>query len=101
MVWKQLQIRDPRGKPQIVNVSGGLESARSLLQISQWCEHRYGVREVGQEKGMRPYDIPWVVLDSTLAKRTWDWQPTISVEAIMSQIASHADANPDWLSVSM
>ncbi|MEZ6138415.1 MAG: NAD-dependent epimerase/dehydratase family protein [Pirellulaceae bacterium] len=28
--------------PTIVNVSGGLRSARSLRQLSSWCEKRYG-----------------------------------------------------------
>jgi CDP-paratose 2-epimerase len=41
-----------------------------------------------------------MVLDSTRAKRQWDWQPTVRVEQILEEIAQHAEAHPEWLEVS-
>jgi nucleoside-diphosphate-sugar epimerase len=45
----------------------------------------------------RPFDIPWMVLDSSLAKETWNWSPTIPLTDILEEIAQHAEANPDWM----
>jgi hypothetical protein len=44
--------------------------------------------------------LPWVVLDPTLAAETWHWQPTTPVESILEEIASFADANPNWIATS-
>ena len=54
----QLQASD-----RIVNVSGGAKSAMSLRQLSQWCEERFGPREVAADGSARAFDIPWIVLD--------------------------------------
>jgi CDP-paratose 2-epimerase len=86
--------------PRIVNVSGGLESSRSLAQLSDWCSARWGSHPVSSAPEPRPYDLPWVVLDSTLAAQTWDWRPQTPVEAILTEIADFADAHPDWIKVS-
>jgi CDP-paratose 2-epimerase len=55
---------------------------------------------VAHDASSRPYDIPWMVLDSTKAKRQCDWQPTLSVEQILEEIAQHAQAHPEWLEIS-
>jgi CDP-paratose 2-epimerase len=47
----------------------------------------------------RPFDIPWMVLDSSLAKETWDWSPATPLHDILEEIAQHAEANPDWLKI--
>ena len=84
----------------IQNVSGGKASAFSLRQISRWCRERFGPHDIGQEHGRRPYDIPWLVLDSGLALRQWDWKPSFGLIRILEEIADHADRNPDWLELS-
>ena len=95
------QIRDPQRKAERVqNVSGGAKSAMSLAQLSAWCAARFGEQPVGSDRRSRPYDLPWVVLDSTLAARQWDWRPTIPVERILEEIAEHAQAHPEWLEIS-
>ena len=95
------QMREPgRKAPSIVNVGGGVASAMSLKNLSAWCERRFGPRAVGVDPGLRPFDLPWMVLDATLAERTWDWRPATSVAAILEEIAVHAEAHPDWLTLS-
>lgn len=89
-----------RTKPKLVNVGGGVGSARSLGQLTEWCNERWGVHPIGVDPRPRPFDLPWVILDSTLAGKAWDWTPEISVDAVLQEIASHAEANPNWLEIS-
>jgi CDP-paratose 2-epimerase len=87
-------------KPKVINVSGGIESAMSLAQLSAWCAENAGSHEVLRDGGDRAFDLPWVVLDRSLAEKTWNWQPRIPLETILSEILSHARSRPDWLSLS-
>ncbi len=86
---------DPR--PRLVNASGGLASARSLRQLSDWCGQRWGEREVASQAEPRPFDLPWVVLDHGRATAAWDWRPATHTEDILEEIAAHAEQNPHWL----
>jgi CDP-paratose 2-epimerase len=83
--------------PQVINVSGGQTSARSLAQLTAWCNERFGPHPVTPENMPRPFDLPWVVLDSQLAKSTWQWQPSTPVDVILEEIANHAMEHPAWL----
>ena len=83
-----------------VNVSGGRESARSLRQLSDWCLDRWGEHEVQVDAEPRPFDLPWIVLDSSLARETWDWKPETSVESLLEEIAEQAESDPGWLDLS-
>ncbi len=87
-------------KPRIVNLAGGTSNSRSLRQLSQWCENRFGPHQVAAEAKQRPFDIPWMVLDSSLARQTWGWSPQTTVDQICEEIARHAESNPDWLEIS-
>jgi CDP-paratose 2-epimerase len=49
---------------------------------------------------VRPFDLPWVVLDHALAAETWDWQPESSIASILEEIATFAEDHPDWISTS-
>ena len=49
---------------------------------------------------MRRFDIPWLVMDSALAGKSWGWQPETPLAAILEEIAHHAEAHPDWLEIS-
>lgn len=86
--------------PRIHNVSGGASSARSLLQLSRWCEQRWGAGTVVPDATPRPFDIPWMVLDSARARARFGWAPRRTTDAILEDIAAHAEANPAWLDVS-
>lgn len=86
---------------RIFNVSGGSASAMSLKQLSDWCAAEFGPRNVSADLSPRPFDLPWVILNSARAEDCWDWTPRKSVEAVCEEIARHARANPQWLAVSM
>jgi CDP-paratose 2-epimerase len=83
-----------------VNVSGGLASALSLRLLSGWCTAHFGLHAVAADPTPRPFDIPWIVLDSAKAQRIWGWAPTRSTEAILEEIAAHAADHPEWLDLS-
>jgi CDP-paratose 2-epimerase len=85
---------------RIANFSGGAASARSLRQLSDWCAERLGAHSVSSDPAPRPFDIPWLVLDSGKAARLWNWQPSTSTTSILEEIAGHARAHPDWLELS-
>jgi len=96
LVARQMQKPDAK-KPRIVNVSGGVDHSASLRQLSAWCEQRFGARTVGRERTTRPFDVPWLVLDASLAGGVWGWKPETSLESIWSEIAAHAESHPQWL----
>jgi len=85
---------------RIVNVGGGAASATSLLQLSEWCEARFGPHPVASNPAPRAFDLPWIVLDSGKAARLWDWRPQMPASAIFEEIASHARDHPGWLELS-
>ncbi len=99
LLASQLREPDKTSKPRIVNAAGGIDSARSLAQLSQWCEARWGPRTIEPELTSRTYDLPWVVLDSSLAQKSWGWRPRRSTESTLQEIADFADAHPDWISL--
>jgi CDP-paratose 2-epimerase len=88
------------GKPRIMNFGGGTENSMSLAQLSNWCAERFGLHHVASDPKPRPFDVPWLVMDSRLADETWGWRPTMSLEAILEEIAGHAESHPGWLEMS-
>jgi CDP-paratose 2-epimerase len=87
-------------KPRIMNFGGGTENSVSLSRLSKWCAKRFALHQVASNPEPRPFDVPWLVMDSRLAEETWGWRPTISLEAILEEIAEHAEAHPSWLEMS-
>ncbi len=85
---------------RICNVGGGVASAYSLRQLSDWCAGRFGPRSVTAATAPRAFDLPWMVLDAGQAQRLWQWRPQTPVAAILDEIAVHAQGHPDWLDVS-
>jgi CDP-paratose 2-epimerase len=65
--------------------------------LSAWCAPRVGTRDVQSDLRPRPFDLPWLILDSTAARESWGWEPLRSLESILEEIAAHAEANPGWL----
>ncbi len=88
LVFRQLRGGDHREKPVTVNVGGGIDSARSLAQLTQWCDVRFGQHLIGSDEAARPFDLPWIVLDTSLAREAWSWYPTWSAEQIFDEIAN-------------
>jgi CDP-paratose 2-epimerase len=96
LVAQQIATRRS-GAPRVLNVSGGLGQSASLRQLSDWCAERFGPQPVAAEAKERPFDVPWLVLDSRQAAQIWGWQPQTPLASIWTEIAEHAEKNPDWL----
>jgi len=115
LLVKQMNNPGALDTPQVINrifnVSGGVNSAMSLRQLSDWCAGRFPnsatidslpqlESDVEKDLSVRPFDLPWIVLDSTLVRKCWDWQPKKSVEEILEEIALFSETVPDWISTS-
>jgi CDP-paratose 2-epimerase len=85
---------------RIVNVGGGAASAISLLQLTRWCDERFGRHAVASEPATRTFDIPWMVLDASKAEEVWGWRPRTPLQSILEEIAAHAGTHPEWLELS-
>ena len=97
----QKQVAAPDDHPvRVVNIGGGVSHAMSLAELSAWCDGRYGSHDVVGEPAMRRFDIPWLIMDSSLAGEIWDWHPQTSLSQILDEIALHAEQNPHWLDLS-
>jgi CDP-paratose 2-epimerase len=94
------QLAAPRKATEPLNVSGGMTSAISLAQLSQWCAARFKPYPVSAEPGSRAYDVPWLVLDAARAEKEWNWRPTTPRDSIFEEIAAHAEQHPEWLDLS-
>jgi CDP-paratose 2-epimerase len=90
------QIRSG-GPGRLLNVSGGQANSMSLAQLNEWCDQRFGPHQPVADGSDRPYDVPWLILDSTKAISSTNWKQQISLAQILEEIAEHAAANPDWL----
>jgi CDP-paratose 2-epimerase len=102
LIRMQMNVAHRGDKPHLFNVSGGIESAFSLCQLTQWCENRFGPRlddgyEIQRQPLDRPFDVPWLVLDAAEAQKHWDWKPKTDRQSIFEEIARHAEKNPKWL----
>lgn len=101
LLLKQMACGAGDGRPRLGNVSGGLESAFSLAEMSAWCEQRFGKKqEVVRDGSERPFDIAWLVLDDAMVRREWDWKPVITRDALFEEVAKFAEANDQWTSAS-
>jgi CDP-paratose 2-epimerase len=86
--------------PRVANVGGGRASAISLCQLSEWCRERLGDHAVTVRPEARPFDLPWVVLDASLATEAWGWKPLRRTADILEEIVRHAEQHPEWLELS-
>jgi CDP-paratose 2-epimerase len=55
---------------------------------------------VAAEGGDRPNDVPWLVLDTALARETWGFAPRRRTADVLEEILRHARENPAWLELS-
>jgi CDP-paratose 2-epimerase len=85
---------------RIFNLGGGPDNAISLLELSEWCEQRFGKHPVGADKNDRLFDIPWMVMDYRKAGSMWNWRPTRGILDILDEIARHAQSHENWLEIS-
>jgi CDP-paratose 2-epimerase len=97
---QQQATGDTTASSRIVNLGGGSANSFSLAELGSWCRNRFGEHEVTSVADVRRFDIPWLVMDSSLAAEIWGWQPQIPLSAILEEIACHAEQNPHWLELS-
>lgn len=81
------RIGGPRGDPRICNFGGGVRQSCSLAQLSAWCTDRFGPHVVATTAATRPYDLPWVALDTSQASVTWKWSAETPLHEIFEEIA--------------
>ena len=95
LIARQIR-RDPPAEA-IYNVGGGPANAMSLAQLTAWCDRRFTPHQPQADERERPFDAPWMVMDSARARADFDWEPTRTLPSILEEIAAHAAMNPDWL----
>lgn len=92
----QMESMRPGGQ-RIYCAGGGTANTISLAQLTHWCDRRFGPHAPSADSSPRPYDIPWMVMDSSDAQRDFSWRLEQPLPAILEEIAQHAEKNPDWL----
>ena len=97
LMARQLGDSDTRQTDRIWNIGGGATNSMSLAELSEWCGRRFKKRPVEPNLDLRPFDAPWIVMNTVLAKTRWGWQPEVKLQEILDEIADHAEQNPDWL----
>jgi CDP-paratose 2-epimerase len=95
------QMRTARGEGRrIYTAGGGPKNAMSLAQLNAWCDGRFGQHPPIADTRPRPYDVPWVVMDSSDAQQDFGWEPKRKLSTVLEEIASHAESHPEWLELS-
>jgi CDP-paratose 2-epimerase len=96
LVWQQM--KEP-GRPgaRLFNAGGGAGNSMSLAELTEWCDRRFGRHTVQPDLRPRPFDIPWLVMDSAQAAEHFGWRPRKLLPQILDEIAIHVERNPDWL----
>ena len=96
----QKQMATGSAPSRICNLGGGVRNALSLAELSDWCADRFGPHTVAADPETRRFDIPWLVMDSSLAREIWGWEPRTGLDTVLEEIARHAEQHPDWLALS-
>lgn len=86
-----------RGGERIYVAGGGPRNAMSLAQLTAWCDDRFGRHAPASDPRSRPYDIPWVIMDSSEAGAEFGWRIETPLPELLDGIARHAGEHPDWL----
>ena len=88
------------GGQRLYTAGGGTENAMSLAELTAWCDARFGPHAPEADSRERPYDVPWVAMDSREAERDFGWRMQTPLGAILDEIAAHAREHPGWLEMS-
>jgi CDP-paratose 2-epimerase len=82
---------------RVYTAGGGPENSMSLAQLTQWCDQRFGPHAVTADPRERPYDAPWIAMDSSRSERDFGWRVETPIGALLEELAEHAERHPDWL----
>ena len=87
LIKKQINyLGNKKTNNTIFNVSGGISSSFSLKELSLWCEKNIFDKKIGRIKRARFFDIKWIVLDNSFAKKTFKWKIKFSKYKIFQDI---------------
>jgi CDP-paratose 2-epimerase len=91
----QMQMANPEKKTdKIINLGGGVKNTYSLAQLDSFCKSQINrEKTINSNTENRSFDIPLYITDYSLAQREWNWEPSISGEDILHQIAAYAKNN--------
>jgi CDP-paratose 2-epimerase len=99
LLWTQMNDSQSGGE-RLFNVGGGAENAMSLAELTAICDEHFGPHAPEPDGRERPFDLPWVVMDSRKAKERFHWKPQRRLTSILDEIADYVRRHPDWLDVS-
>jgi CDP-paratose 2-epimerase len=92
------QMRTGRaGARRVYVAGGGPANAISLAGLTHWCDERFGAHLPQPDPRDRPYDIPWMIMDSIDAQSDFGWKPRVSLGQLLEGLAAHAERHDDWL----
>ncbi len=94
LISRQMR-RDPPAD-SVYNAGGGARNSMSIAQLAEWCDDQFGRHEPESDARPRPFDIPWMVMDSGRAAQELGWTPEHSLQDILEEIATHAREHPEW-----
>ena len=83
---KKLKINN-----KIFNVSGGIQSAFSLKELSDWCCKNISLKKIESSKKNRTFDIKWLVLDNLKVKKEFNWKIKYNKNKIFKEILNDND----------
>jgi len=96
LIHRQINY-DSEQKCRVLNVGGGLANTMSLHQLTNWCQDRFSKHNIAKDTTPRPYDVPWIVMDNSIAITQFRWRPQSSLLSVLEEIATHAEKHPQWL----
>jgi len=99
VVLRQMSGTGSTAPGGIFHIAGGSSNAMSMAQLHAWCDDRFGPHPAVNHDVVRPFDVPWVVMDSTKAQQAFHWKPAMTLPHILAEIAAHVETHPDWLSM--
>ena len=83
---KRLKINN-----KIFNVSGGEKSAFSLKELSDWCCINIFLKKIKSNNKSRVFDVKWLVLDNSKAKKEFKWKIKYNKNHIFKDILNEND----------
>jgi CDP-paratose 2-epimerase len=98
LLWRQMHDNQTDGE-RFFNVGGGIQNALSLAELTAICDRDFGPHAPQADGRERPFDLPWIVMDSRQARERFGWVPQRQLTSILDEIAAHARAHPEWLAL--
>jgi CDP-paratose 2-epimerase len=98
LLWLQIHQTSLGGK-RLFNASGGASNSMSLADLTAICDDYFGPHVPQPDSSERPFDLPWIVIDSGKAAAHFAWNLERTLLSILDEIAANVRTHPDWLSL--